>query len=155
VLVVVDQIIKVLTLKNIADVATVPIIQDFFHLTFAPNTGASFGIFQGKTLILGIVSLVTSLVLIIYLIKQIKAHPEKKLFLCSLSLIIAGALGNMVDRLFRGYVVDMFEFRFINFAIFNFADSLISIGAVIFCGYLIFDKEMFGEGKDGVKQKER
>jgi signal peptidase II len=58
-------------------------------------------------------------------------------------MIISGALGNMVDRLFRGYVIDFFDFRLIHFAIFNVADSLISVGAVIFCYYMLFDKELF------------
>ena len=59
----------------------------------------------------------------------------------STSLIVAGGIGNLIDRIFRGFVVDMIEVTFINYPVFNFADICVVIGAILFCAYVLFDKE--------------
>ena len=76
--------------------------------------------------------------------------PKHTLSKLSLSLITAGALGNFVDRLFRGYVVDMIDVNFFNYPVFNFADICIVVGCVILCVYVLFIyKEPTGGKKDG------
>ncbi len=102
-----------------------------FNLTYTRNTGAAFGILQNSTLILGGLSALVSLLLIIYLIKQAKhIHFLQR---SSLTLILAGALGNMIDRFRLGYVVDFIDFYLprinFDFAVFNVADSCVVIGA--------------------------
>jgi len=154
----IDQITKlaaqaILTLPgNRLGVAIIP---GAFYLTYTQNTGASFGILQGNSRALGIVSLIACALLTAFFTSQYKAHSHKRLYLASIAMIIAGAFGNMIDRLFRGYVIDMFDFRLIHFAIFNVADSCISVGAVIFCCYLLFDKSLNGANNIGIEQKER
>ena len=147
-----DQVCKYLAGMYLSDIATYPVIEGVFHLTYSENTGISFGMFRGHTLLFGIISAVLSAALLVFLYRQYKSYPSKKLYLFSLSLIISGALGNMYDRLLKGFVIDFFDFRLINFAIFNIADSAISVGAVIFCAYILFDKEIFGEKKDVTQQ---
>jgi signal peptidase II len=150
-----DQAVKIMAKSALSHLPGMPVIQKVFYLTYAENTGASFGILQGNSRLLGLVSAVASLVMLLFLFAQVKAFPRKRLYLFSLSMIIAGALGNMIDRLIRGYVIDMFDFRIIHFAVFNVADSFISVGAVVFCCYLLFDKQLFGSEKYGIEQKER
>ena len=147
-----DQSGKYFAGLYLSDIVTYPVIEGVFHLTYSENTGISFGMFRGHTLLFGIISAVLAAALLVFLFMQFKKYPSKKLYLLSLSLIISGALGNMTDRLFRGFVIDFFDFRLINFAIFNIADSAISVGAVIFCAYILFDKEIFGDKKDVTQQ---
>lgn len=100
-----------------------------FHFTFVQNRGASFGILQGQRWLLIPITLIATCVVLFVLIRFHKRlHP---LIRFSLALIVAGALGNLIDRTFLGYVRDMLDFRLINFAVFNAADSAVSIGAVL------------------------
>ena len=66
-----------------------------------------------------------------------KAKPASKLYRLSTSLIISGGIGNLIDRLFRGYVVDMIEVTFIDYPVFNFADCCVVVGAILFCIYIL------------------
>lgn len=126
-----DYEIKQWALKSLKDVPSVDVIPGVFRFSYVENRGAAFGIFQGKTLILGIFSVIVG-VLIGYL--YFKVTPERKNWLLELSLLLifAGAAGNQIDRLIQGYVVDMFEFYWFTFPVFNFADTLITIGAILF-----------------------
>ena len=99
-----------------------------FYLTYVKNTGAAFGILQDGTLVLGVLSAVVAVLLTVYLLRS-RAMPT--LQRTALTLILAGALGNMVDRFFLGYVRDFIHFQIpsFNFAVFNVADSCVVIGA--------------------------
>ena len=102
-----------------------------FNLTYTKNTGAAFGILQDSTLILGSLSALVSLLLVIYLARQAKKiSPLQR---SALTLILAGALGNMIDRFRLGYVIDFIDFYLpsinFDFAVFNVADSCVVIGA--------------------------
>ena len=72
------------------------------------------------------------------LIYKFKAKPKGKTINISLCMLISGAVGNMLDRVFKGYVVDMLEFTFIDFPVFNVADSFVVIGAILLAVYIIF-----------------
>lgn len=104
--------------------------QGVFHLTYLENTGAAFSILEGHTLFLGLFSLAAVILLSYYLHKR-KAQGAGKLEQTSLAFIIGGAIGNLYDRLILGYVIDYFDFRLINFAVFNVADSFITVGALL------------------------
>lgn len=106
------------------------------RLTPVENTGASFGIFQGKTNILTIVSLVTVVVLTLVLIFSVK--NRNGWYRAALILIIAGGLGNIIDRLALGYVRDWIYFELINFAVFNLADSGLTVGCALLIIYVLF-----------------
>ena len=115
---------------------TLPVWEDVFHLTYVENRGAAFGMLQNQRVFFVIVTLLIVLVLIwLLFIKK----EQKFLTGAALSLIMGGALGNFYDRLVYGFVVDMFDFRLINFAVFNFADCCITVGAFMLIGYEIYD----------------
>ncbi|MBQ4263667.1 MAG: signal peptidase II [Bacilli bacterium] len=121
-----DQLSKYLIVINFQNNEHYEIINNFFELRYITNTGAAFGMFNGNTFILGIISLF----LVFYIIREIKLNIKNKLELYSLLLILSGALGNLIDRFFRGYVVDFISFKIFNkqMPIFNIADIFITIG---------------------------
>ena len=135
-----DQITKVFAigLQNLPG-NTFPIWQDVFHLTYVENIGAAFGILQNQRWLFVILTGVILCVGVVYLYKM--RHTSKFLNL-SITLFMAGAIGNMIDRIFRGYVIDFFEVRLINFAVFNVADSCLVIGAICICACLLFGQEV-------------
>ena len=100
-----------------------------FYLTYVRNTGAAFGILQNGTLVLGLLSAIVSLVLTLYLVRHARRSP--RLQVAALTLILAGALGNMIDRFRLGYVIDFIHFKVpgFSFPVFNLADSYVVVGA--------------------------
>lgn len=139
--VIIDQISKYIVIKNLKPIGSIPIIQDVFHLTYCENTGAAFSIFSSNTALLTIVSLIFIFIVLFFLVKSIKNKHQRKVLCISLSFILGGAIGNFIDRFFHGFVTDFFDFRLINFAIFNIADIFITIGAILFCIHIIFTKD--------------
>ena len=117
---------------------SIPIINDFFHLTYIENHGGIFGVFQGKINYFTIISIVLIAYVVITEIKNFKKYkfPIK----LGISIITAGALGNMIDRIFRRFVIDMIDFRGIWGFIFNIADTYIHIGLYIILFTLIKDE---------------
>ncbi|MBQ9975977.1 MAG: signal peptidase II [Clostridia bacterium] len=124
-------------------VTVIPGILDF---TYVENRGAAFGMLSNSRWIFMTVSVVFIFVLI-YVLKQ--KYSSNTLYTVSLCLFLGGGIGNMIDRVFLGYVVDFVEFTFVDFAVFNVADSAISIGAVLFVVYLIFFDTVFFPRKQG------
>lgn len=139
-----DQLTKVIIARNIPVYSNIRIIPDFFNLTHIRNRGAIFGFFsQSGSRAIHLFLLAASLaalVLIIYYF--LKVSPDKKLIKISLSLILAGALGNLFDRCIHGYVVDFLDFYVKNWhwPAFNVADFCISIGAFLLVIIFFFKK---------------
>lgn len=106
------------------------IIKDFFNLTYVKNSGAAFSILDDNTFLVVIVSLIIIAILIRYVYKN---KDAKKIERVAYSLILGGAIGNLVDRVFNGYVVDFLDFIFFgyNYPIFNLADTFIVIGVIL------------------------
>ena len=132
-LIVIDQISKYLALNNLANIGSIPIIENIFHLTYVENRGAAFGMFQNNQIVFIIVAVVASIVGLYYIYK-------KKLNLLgniSIVLIISGAIGNLIDRVRLGFVVDYFDFRFIWDYVFNVADIFVVVGTILLCIYII------------------
>lgn len=100
-----------------------------FHLTYIRNSGAAFGILQGRTMALGVLSAVVAAALLVYLWRNSKTLPQ--IHYWALTLILGGAIGNMIDRFRLGYVIDFIHFYLPNFnyPVFNFADIYVVIGA--------------------------
>lgn len=148
ILVAIDQLVKYLVLKNIPLGGHVPFIPHLVELTYVENTGAAFSLFSQHTWLLALVSLVMSVLLAVAIWKNFFRHPLGKL---TLTLLLAGAVGNLIDRAFRGFVVDMFNVLFMNFAVFNVADICVVVGGVAAGAYylLLADKlePKDGEGK--------
>ena len=134
----IDQLSKILALKYLKNVESIPIIQNMFHLTYVENRGAAFGMFQNNQIVFIIVAVVASIVGLYYIYK-------KKLNLLgniSIVLIISGAIGNLIDRVRLGFVVDYFDFRFIWDYVFNVADIFVVVGTILLCIYIIvFEKD--------------
>lgn len=130
-----DQLVKYIVLENISLTDTVEVIPKILQFVYVKNTGAAFSLLSGKTYILSIVSLAVCIFLILYLIKK---RPSSRLLLVSLGLILGGAVGNMIDRMFRNFVVDYIEVLFVQFPVFNLADVAITVGAALLMIYVIF-----------------
>ncbi len=136
VLVAADQILKLLVDSSLKPIGEKAFADGFIGWKYVENTGAAFGSFSENTTLL---SIATGIVLLvgIYLIAFNKIK-SKYYRICAV-MIVAGGLGNLIDRIFRGYVIDYIEFQFIDFAIFNFADILVTVGSVLLMGFLIAD----------------
>ncbi len=130
-----DQAAKVFAAGLLPSLKSVPIIKDVFHLTYVENTGAGFGVFSGHTWILTVLTLAVILAVVIYMTAK---RPKSKTLTLAMTFIMGGALGNVIDRIRLGYVIDFFDFTLIDFPVFNVADCFITIGAVIFAVYVIF-----------------
>ena len=133
-LVVLDQLVKFLVRANFGPGEAVPFLPHILQLTYVKNTGAAFSIFEEHTWILALVSLVVSILLVVLLVKKVFPHPFA---MFCLSVVLAGAVGNLIDRVFMGYVTDMFQTIFMNFAVFNVADICVVCGGIAFCVYYL------------------
>ncbi len=131
-----DQLTKYLTVLYLQPIDTLPIIKDVLHLTYVENPGAAFGMMKDARWLFMTVSTVAIIGLLVYLFVK-KSH--NKLENTALCFIIGGGIGNMIDRITLEYVVDMIDFRLINFAVFNVADSFVCVGAGMLMLYLIME----------------
>ena len=141
-LIVIDQLVKWWVRGAIPLGSSIPFIPWVMDLTYTKNTGAAFSSFSGLTWLLALVSLGASVVIALLIWKNFFPGLWGKL---SLSLILAGAVGNLIDRVFLGFVTDMFATTFINFAVFNVADICVTVGGALMIVYVVFlwdkDKE--------------
>lgn len=126
-LVLLDQGVKYLVLTKIPLGGHVPFLPHLLELTYVQNTGAAFSILETHTWLLALVSLVMSALLAWALFKPLFRHPLGRFFL---ALVLAGAVGNLIDRALRGFVVDMFNVLFMSFAVFNVADICVVVGGI-------------------------
>ncbi len=125
-----DQIVKYAIRSTMYVGQTIPVLKDIFHITYVQNRGAAFNMLDGKSLILIMVPLIAIGVAIWYMEKHLEEHWT---LLVSLLLIIAGGVGNLIDRCFMGFVTDMFDFRI--WPVFNIADIAVCVGAGILVLY--------------------
>jgi signal peptidase II len=132
-----DQITKVLVHKTMALYQSIELVPNFIHLTYLRNTGAAFGLLAGSrsALRLAFFTLLAAaaIVCIFFLLKNLP--PDRKMTNISLSLILSGAIGNLIDRLRLGEVIDFIDLHWydIHWPAFNVADSAITIGVILFC----------------------
>lgn len=131
----IDQITKAIVTSTMEVGETVPVIKDVFHFTYIRNEGAAFGILSSHRWIFMTLSIVAIIAIGVYLFKFCKESFFTKI---GLALIIGGGIGNMIDRIFLKYVVDMIDCRFIDFYIFNFADCCVCVGAgIVVLGFIL------------------
>lgn len=144
-----DQLTKYLVSHLMTLRQSIPLIPGVIHLTYITNDGAAFGILDDQRWIFLLLSTVAILFLTGYLAVT---RNTNRLFLLSLSLILSGGIGNMIDRVFLGEVIDFIDFTLIRFAIFNGADSFVCVGAFLLFFCILFDsskKENKGENTQG------
>lgn len=135
-LVLIDQGIKLIVIEFLKPVEYIDFINGFLRFRYVENTGAVFGSFATHTVFLTIFSIILLGVVIFYLYTN--KNKSKFINMCLL-LMISGGIGNVIDRVRLHYVVDYIEPVFVNFAVFNFADCLITVGAFALIFYLIYD----------------
>lgn len=144
--VVLDQALKFWVLENIPLYTYVDFIPGIMNLTYIQNTGAAFSFLSGQTGFLSIISLVMSIFLAYLLHIKYFSHPFGRL---SLAFVLGGAVGNLIDRVYHGFVVDMFHLLFVRFAIFNIADIFVVVGGIGCAIYFIwFYDKIDGEDSD-------
>lgn len=135
----IDQITKLLVLSNLRGRSPVIIIENLLSFAYVENRGAAFGILQNKKWFFVLVTIISVIILLYILISQYKTMSMW--LLAALSLILGGTIGNFIDRMRLGFVVDFISVRILNrfnFAVFNLADSFIVIGAIMLMLYILF-----------------
>lgn len=131
-----DQLTKYLAVVFLQGKPSFPVIQDVLHFTFVKNTGAAFGILKNHRWVFMAVSTVAIIGLLVYLIAF---HQDSKWLQVSFAMIIGGGIGNMIDRACLGFVIDFIDFTLIDFAVFNVADSFVTVGAGILLVFLLME----------------
>ena len=132
-----DQVTKWLAVIYLKGEGSFPLWEGVFHFTYVENTGSAFGMLKDQRWVfmsLSVILIVGLLTFFIWFYKSISP-----LMRCACSMIIAGGIGNMIDRVLVGYVVDFLDFTLIDFAVFNVADSFVCIGAGLFILWFILD----------------
>lgn len=144
IIVIADQITKYLTVANIPLYADIPAIPGLFHLTYVQNTGAAFSSFEGMQWLFALIFLAFTVAIIWEFSGKRWGFTTVERW--ALMAVYAGGLGNMIDRVRLGYVVDMIEVDFIRFPVFNVADCFITCGCIFLIAHLILcNKEFWKE----------
>ena len=129
-----DQWTKLLALSHLRQVKTFPLIENILHFTYVENRGAAFGMLADNRWVFLILSSLTIICLIVFMFVS---KPKCKMERVGLALILAGGIGNMIDRVFLGYVIDFIDFYSIWNYVFNIADSCVCIGVALLILYVI------------------
>lgn len=132
-----DQLTKHLMQGWLAPDKTFPIFQDILHFSYTENTGAAWGMLKDARWVFMLISTIAILGMLAYLIFAKNQSRGSKI---AIALICGGGIGNMVDRILLGYVIDFIDFRLINFPLFNLADSCVCIGAFLFVVFYLKDE---------------
>jgi len=132
-----DQLTKICAAANLKDISTLPIIENIFHFTYVENRGAAFGMLADHRWVFMILSVVGIAAIFVYLTVTKPKSWWMRLALC---FIVGGGVGNMIDRIARGYVIDFIDCRFINFYVFNVADSFVCVRCAMFIIAVIIDE---------------
>ncbi|MCF8001591.1 MAG: signal peptidase II [Halanaerobiales bacterium] len=134
--VLIDQLIKYMILDNFILGHSMPIIKDFLYITYIKNTGIAFGLFKNNNIFMIIV-----ITIIIILLLYFYYSEKKKSLVLSISImfLVSGAIGNLIDRMIRGFIIDYINFTF--WPAFNLADTLVVIGSFLLGFYIIFKVE--------------
>lgn len=141
----VDQLSKYLIAGNLGITDHITLIPGLIDIVYVENKGAAFSILNEHTWFLSLISAVFCIAILVFILKR---RPEKGLLLYSSVMLFGGALGNGIDRIFRGYVVDFIEFTLFKFPVFNIADIAITVGAALLMLYVIISEKDNKNGKD-------
>lgn len=136
--VIADQVVKMWTVNHFSLHEGMEFMKGIVSILYVRNTGAAWGMFEGKMVFFYLITAVAVGTLLYLMFKE---KGKSKLLLTAYSLILAGAVGNFIDRIRLGYVVDMFKFEFVDFPIFNVADFCLTIGVIFLFYYVIFKEQ--------------
>lgn len=140
-----DQLLKGWVVSHLAVGESAPLLPGVVQLTRLHNTGAAWSSFSGKTGLLAAVTIVLMLAVAWLLVKRIVRHP---LGVTAGVLVLGGGIGNVIDRVCRGYVVDMFDLQFMDYPIFNLADCFVVIGVVLGAAYYLWCYDKYDKKKE-------
>ena len=132
-----DQIVKYWAFTSLKIQSSIPLIENVFHLTYVENRGAAFSLFAQFDSRWIFVSLAVGVTIAIFIVLRIN-YLQTGLGRWSLVLVAAGALGNAIDRVVHGFVVDLFDFRLINFPVFNVADIYVTCATILLVLVILF-----------------
>lgn len=138
--IVADIVTKIAAERSLMPAGTFPIIKDIIHLTYVENRGIAFGMFSGRRMVFIIVSLLVLVILGVLIIKT-KKELRTKWMKTGVALIFSGAIGNLIERIYKGYVVDFIDFKIINFPVFNIADIAVCTGAALLVIHFLIAEE--------------
>lgn len=150
VIVLADQLIKFFVLNELKPIGTVKVIDGVFNLTYVENRGVAFGIFQDMRWVFVAVTCILLFLIIFYMFRK---RPKGKLFYICAGMIIGGGIGNLIDRLVHGYVVDYLAVSFFP-PVCNFADYCITIGVFILVIYIIFFSDLLNSKEEYEEEDE-
>ena len=136
--VIADQVVKMWTVNHFSLHEGMEFMNGIVSILYVRNTGAAWGMFEGKMFFFYLITAVAVGTLLYLMFKE---KGKSKLLLTAYAFILAGAVGNFIDRIRLGYVVDMFKFEFIDFPIFNVADICLTFGVIILFYYVIFKEQ--------------
>lgn len=134
ILAVADQVIKYFVSVNLKPVGSVTVIDNILDFTYVENRGVAFGMFSGMRWIFIVLTVLLICLIIFYMFKK---KPQSKLFYVCTALIVGGGIGNLIDRIFYGYVIDYISLSFFE-PVCNFADYCITVGTVLLVVYVLF-----------------
>ncbi len=149
---IIDQVIKYIVVNTIDFAQNIKVINNFFYLTYIKNSGAAFGILQDSSILFVILSIIAMIGLIRYVIVDVNINKVEAI---SYSLIFGGIVGNFIDRILNGFVIDYLDFYIFgyNFPVFNFADMCLVIGFIIVIYSMFIPKGVIGENNNSRRTK--
>ncbi len=147
VLAAIDQVIKYFVVANIEENQVIPVITNVLNFTHIHNEGVAFGMFDGMRWIFVALTLVLLVAIIGIMFKK---RPREKMFYVSVALIVGGGIGNLIDRVFFGYVIDYISLSFFP-PICNFADYCITFGTALLMIYILFFSDYFKKEEENAK----
>lgn len=139
-----DQLLKWWVTANLEVGQSAALLPGIVRLTRLHNTGAAWSSFSGKTGVLAVVTIILMAAVAWLVVKKLVRHP---LGLTAAMLVLGGGVGNMIDRLFRGYVVDMFDLEFMDYPIFNLADIFVVVGVILGAVYYLWFYDKYDKPK--------
>lgn len=140
-----DQLTKYWVLQSLVPIGEFKLWPDVLHFTYVENRGAAFGMLADHRWVFMVISTAAILALVVYMCI---ARPKSRFEIVSLAFIAGGGIGNMIDRIFRGFVVDFIDVTCINFYVFNVADSFVCIG----CGMMLLHLVLAEVGEQKAKK---
>ena len=134
-IVILDRVTKYYAITYLKDIGSIEIVKGIFSLTYVENRGAAFGILQNQRWFFIILTIIISIGIVYYIFTQSNVDSLLRI---SLSMILGGAIGNLIDRIKFGYVVDMLHFTLIDFPVFNIADCFVVTGTLLLAIFPIY-----------------
>lgn len=141
-----DRILKYIVMTGYSEGNVIGELPGFFDFIYVRNTGAAFSLFSDMTMLLGIVSILFCICVAVYWFVR---KPKSNIKRAAVALLFAGALGNAIDRIFYGFVVDFISLKWFDFPVFNIADVAIVVGAFTAVIYVIFFDKESSDGHGG------